>query len=203
MKLQQEGFGPLNILKLCAGGKKKHLISSHKVCPTPLQSANPALILSKTVLVFIWDVFSHSERGRKVHLPWKQRWDGVWWQGSTQAKLFWEGGHGKVGFAGSRATLEVPGWWQVMLSQGRGCSMSRLWCANQAWEPWRRLSRVFGKSVFSRLFFCFGLVRLVLRSSKGKEFLKSKGLLLLRLFWFCSAPLPHPCVPSQDILGMP
>lgn len=116
MKLQQEGFSPLNILKLCgclaainAGGKKKHLISCHKVCPTPPQAANSALILSKTVLVFILDFFSYSEHGRKVQLPWKQRWDGFWWQGSTQAKLFWEGGHGKVGFAGSRATLGVPG----------------------------------------------------------------------------------------------
>lgn len=200
MKLQQEGFSPLNILKLCgclaainAGGEKKHLISCHKVCPTPPLGSKPSFDIKQNCSAFYFGFFSRSEHGGKVQLPWKQRWDAAWWQGSTQANPFWEGGHGKVGFAGSRATLEVPGWCWVKLSQERGCSMSRLWCANQAWEPWRRLSHVFAKPVFLRLFLCFGLVRCAQiiqreRISQIKSTFVAEAPLVL--FW---SPAPSLC----------
>lgn len=121
VKLQQEGFGPLNILKLCgclaainAGGEKTTLFPAIKFVQLSLRQ--------QTLLWVLFWMFFHvlNTAGRCSYLG---NSGGMLLGGRA---LFWEGGHGKVGFAGSGATLEAGGWWQVKQSQGRGCSMPRL-----------------------------------------------------------------------------
>lgn len=163
----------------CWGGKN-HLISCHKVCPTLPQAANSAL-------GFILDVFSRSEHGRKVQLPWKQRWDAAWWQGTLlgrwarQSGVCWVRSH--------------PGSWRLVAGEaepGERLLHAQALVCKSGLGALDRVKPCFREAFLLKAFPLLWISETCSDHPKGKEFLKSKGLLLLRLFWFCSAPCPIP-----------
>lgn len=181
MKLQQECFSPLNILKLHG------CLPAIKFVQLPLQAANPALILSKTVLIFILDFFSSSEHDRKVQLPWKQWWDAAWWQGSTLlGRWAWKSGVCWVQSHPGSSRL-VSG----KAEPGERLLQVQALVCKSGLGALEKVKPCFGKPVFLRLFLCFGLVRhaQIIQKERISQIKRTFAAeVLLVLFWDVSHP---------------
>lgn len=208
VKLQQEGFSPLNIHHLLGRldpeaiyTGKKHLISCHKVCLTYLPGSEPCFDIKQNCSGFCLGFFFPA-------LNLRARWEGA---------VTLETVVGCCAAAGQCSGRPLLGWWaqksvgcgvqsrpgSSRLVAGKAMPGEMLLCVwalvcKSGPGALEKVKSCFGKHVFLRLFFCLRLAQLA-QIVRRERISQIKCTFAARLFWFVLVFCPFPVVPSQEL----